>query len=87
MKGGYKIIDLGGVKFIADGAAMMIDGIHDSIEARYNKPILLEGLVVGDIEYPAIWVVPTVAGGSFVINAYTFVITVEDTDAVSVANI
>ena len=87
MKGGYKIIDLGGINFTADGAAMMIEGIHDSIEARYDKPLLLEGLVVGGSEYSAIWVVPTLAGGAYVINAYQYVITVEDTDTVSVANI
>lgn len=84
-KGGYKIIDLKKTPFVAGGAAMMIDGIYDAIEASYEKPLMLAGLNVGGVEYGAAYVVPTVADSAYTFTVYGYTITVQDTDAVSVA--
>lgn len=84
-KGGYKIIDLKDTPFTAGGAAMMIDGIYDAIEASYRKPIMLAGLNVGGLEYGAAYVVPTVTESAYTITVHGFTITVQSTDAVSVA--
>lgn len=84
-KGGYKIIDLKKTPFVSGGEAKMIDGIYDAIEASYEKPLMLAGLNVGGVEYGAAYVVPTIAGGAYMFTVHGYVITVQDTDAVSVA--
>lgn len=84
-KGGYKIINLKKTPFVAGGAAMMIDGIYDAIEASYEKPLMLAGLNVGGVEYGAAYVVPTVAESAYTFTVHGYTITVQDTDAVSVA--
>lgn len=84
-KGGYKIIDLKDTPFVAGGAAMMIEGIYDSIEASYRKPIMLAGLNVGGLEYSAAYVVPTVTESAYTFTVHGYTITVQSTDAVSVA--
>ena len=84
-KGGYKIIDLKKTPFVAGGSAMTIDGIYDSIEASYEKPLMLAGLNVGGVEYGAVYVVPTLAGSTYTFTVYGYTITVQNTDAVSVA--
>lgn len=86
MKGGYKIIDLRSTPFIVGGATMTLEGIYDAIEARYGKPILLEGLNVAGIEYGGTWVNPELSGSNYVIKAYNFTITITDTDSISVTN-
>lgn len=83
-KGGYKIIDLKDTPFTAGGAAMMIDGIYDAIEASYRKPLMLAGLNVGGVECGAAFVVPTLVESAYTFTVYGYVITVQDTDAVTV---
>lgn len=83
-KGGYKIIDLNNTQFTAGGAAMMVPGIHDAIEASYGKPLLLANLNVAGVEYDALFAVPTHTGTKYEFKAYGYTIAVEDTDAVTV---
>lgn len=87
-KGGYKIIDLKDTPLIVDGDAMMIEGIYDSIEASYRKPIMLAGLNINGSEQPAIVVPYYVLESAFVftskIGDVEFLITVQSTDAVTV---
>lgn len=83
-KGGYKIIDLKKVPFVAGGDPVTIAGIYDAVEASYEKPIMLAGLNVGGTEYGAAYVVPAISGTSYVFTVHGYTITVQDTDTVTV---
>lgn len=83
---GYQIINLRNTPFETNGATMMLDGIYDQIEGNNRKPILLDGIVIDDIEYPAIYAQRKIVGSAFVFDVYGKRITIEDTDAVSVTN-
>lgn len=48
-KGGYKIIDFGGISLIS-GTKKTIPGVYDAIEST-NKRTVISGLVVGSKEY------------------------------------
>lgn len=85
-KGGYQIINLKNTNFTI-GTAMMIDGIHNAIEASYRKPLLLSGLVVANVEYPDVYVEATVDSSAYIIKTAKFSIKVESTDAVTVTNL
>ena len=86
IKGGYKIIDFKDVPFETGGAAMMIEGIYDTVEASYRKPLLLSGLNIDGIERNDVYATPTLSGSNYVFTAYGKTITITDTDAVSVVN-
>lgn len=84
IKGGYKIIDFKDTLFTTGGATMMIDGIYDTIEASYRKPLLLSGLNIDGTECNDVYATPTVSGTNYVFTAYGKTITIQDTDAVTV---
>ena len=86
IKGGYKIIDFKDTPFVTGGATMMIEGIYDTVEASYRKPLLLSGLTIDGIERNDVYATPTLSGSNYVFTAYGKTITITDTDAVSVAN-
>lgn len=86
IKGGYKIIDLKDTPFTTGGSAMMIDGIYDTIEASYRKPLLIAGLVIDGKEYNDVYAEPTVDESAYKFNVYGKTITVQSTDAVTVTN-
>lgn len=86
IKGGYKIIDFKDTPFITGGVTMMIEGIYDTIEASYRKPLLLSGLTIDGIEREDVFATPTLSGSNYVFTVYGKAITITDTDAVSVAN-
>lgn len=86
IKGGYKIIDFKDTPFTTGGATMMIDGIYDTVEASYRKPLLLSGLTIDSKEYSDTFAQPTISGSNYVFTVYGKTITITDTDAVSVAN-
>lgn len=84
-KGGYKIIDF------KDNAlsttSVTIDGIYDSIENNYRKPLLLSGLVLNSVEKPDAFALPIVSGTSFVFeNVYGYDITITQDDGVTSAS-
>lgn len=81
---GYQIISLRDTPFVTGGATMMLDGIYDQIESNNRKPILLDGIVIDGIEKNAVYTQVTVDGSNFVFNVYGKIITITDTDAVSV---
>lgn len=83
-KGGYQIIDLHDTNF-TPGTAMMIDGIHDKIEASYRKPILLSGLTVSGVEKPDTFVEMSVNESAYETTAFGYKIKIENTDAVTVS--
>lgn len=84
IKGGYKIIDFKDTPFITGGATMMIEGIYDTVEASYRKPLLLSGLNIDGTEHSDVYATPALSGSNFVFTAYGKIITIQDTDAVSV---
>lgn len=80
-KGGYKIIDLKGYDF--SNADMVIEGIYDTIENNYGKPLLFTGIVIDGIEKDDVYVMATTIGTSYQINLYDKVVTISDLDVVS----
>ena len=86
IKGGYKIIDFKDKPFVTGGATMTVEGIYDTIEVSYRKPLLLSGLNIDGIERNDIYAMPTLSGSNYVFTAYGKTITITDADAVSVAN-
>lgn len=85
IKGGYKIIDFKDTPFETDGTTM-IEGIYDTVEASYRKPLLLSGLTIDGIERNDVYATPSLSGSNYVFTAYGKTITITDTDAVSVVN-
>lgn len=83
-KGGYRIIDLDDINFTLD-VAMMIPAIHEEIEGRYRKPLLLSGLTVAGVEYADVYVTPVVNESAYMISVYDFTIKVESTDVVTIS--
>ena len=63
-KGGYKIIDFGGVVFTS-GSEKTVPGVYDAIEST-NKRTVVSGLVVGSTEYNDMEVNFVVSSGDFV---------------------
>lgn len=49
MKGGYKLIDFKNVNIPKTGK-VIINGIYESIENSYRKPLIFTGLVIDNIE-------------------------------------
>lgn len=86
IKGGYKIIDFKDTPFETGGATMMITGIYDAIEGSYRKPLLLAGLIIDGKELNDAYAIPTVNESNYVFTVYGKTITIQSTDAVSVAN-
>lgn len=81
-KGGYQIIDLKNTQLTLN-MGKVFDGIYDLIEGT-NKVKLVSGLNVGGTEYDDCYVDFAVSGTSFVGEVYGLVITVADTDTVTV---
>lgn len=63
-KGGYKIIDFGGISLIS-GTKKTIPGVYDAIEST-NKRTVISGLVVGSTEYNDMEVNFVFISGAFV---------------------
>lgn len=90
LKGGYQIIDLED-KNHELGVGMVHEGIYDKIEGT-RKAILLSGLKFEGSELHDVFAFPTVSGSSFIFpitavsgdSTRTMLVTVEDTDVVTV---
>lgn len=88
IKGGYKLIDLKDNKFTVGGAGITISGIYHSIEASYNKPLILTGINIGGIERNDIFVDFADDSGNYVANISTKEsITITNADLVTIAAI
>lgn len=86
IKGGYKIIDFKNSPLTSGGEAVTIEGIYDTVEASYRKPLLLSGLKIDGTERNDVYATPTLSGSDYVFTAYGKTITITNADAVSVAN-
>lgn len=65
MKGGYKIIDLGGVNLTS--SATNIAGIYDALKSAH-KPIVFEGVQISGTEYKPQFAALAASGGNFLAN-------------------
>lgn len=81
LKGGYKIIDLKGIDVTQ--STMMIEGIYESIESNYGKPLLISGIVIEGVEKDDVFVQATLNGTAYEFEVYSYTIQVQDTDAVN----
>lgn len=86
IKGGYKIIDFKDTPLKTGGGTIMIEGIYDTVEASYRKPLLLSGLNIDGVEYNDVYIAPTISGSNYVFTVYGKTITITNADAVSVAS-
>lgn len=86
IRGGYKIIDFKDLE-LTPYEGLKIEGIYDSIEASYHKPLMLSGINIGGTTYMDRYCSPYLLGTAFVFdlsyNTTTIKIKVEDTDVVT----
>ena len=88
IKGGYKLIDLKDAKFTVGGEGITVNGIYNSIEASYNKPLVLTGINIGGVERNGIFVDFADDSGNYVANISTKeTITITNADLVTITAI
>lgn len=87
MRGGYRIIDFKKTS-LTSGTQGTIEGLFASVSNPYKKPVMVSGLVVGDIEYPACYAVFIKNSNNFeaqvAVNGSTLSIVVTPNDGVTV---
>lgn len=82
--GGYKIINLNNVNITtADGGT--VDGIYESMENNYRKPLLLSNVVIDGTEYADCYIMATVADSNYSFTAYGKTFTVTNEDKITIA--
>ena len=87
MKGGYQIIDLGGVAL-----ANTIAGLNAKIKNANGKPIILTNFKISTTLYPDMYMCNYVAGASsayilsFVVSNTLYKVTVSSADAITLAS-
>lgn len=86
IKGGYKIIDFKETPFVTGGSPLKVNGIYDTVEVSYRKPLLLTGLSIDGRESNDCYAEPTLSGSDYVFTAYGKKITITNTDDVSIVN-
>lgn len=86
-RGGYIIVNLGGVP-LTSGEAANVAGSYEAVANPYGKATLISGLVVGDVAYPDFYAPFIVGKGSYtanvVIGGKAIAITVAESDDVTV---
>lgn len=83
-KGGYKIIDLKNTNFTV-GTASAIVGVYDAIARNYGKAIMLNGIVIGGVEFPNTFVELTSGSTCYNGKVYGYNITINDDNEVTFA--
>lgn len=85
--GGYIIADFKG-ETLTSGQETNITGLFQSVSNPYKKPVLVSGLIVGDVEYPDFYTVFTSSSDGYtstvVIGSQTVTIEVNSGDDVTV---
>lgn len=85
MRGGYQIVDLAG-KGHSAGVGTVHEGIYDIIEGT-EKPILLEGIVIDEVEYKPTYVSVTTNESNYEAVVYGYTMSITDTDVVTFTEI
>lgn len=84
-KGGYHIVDFKNSKFTIEKATNIIDGVYESIEGSYEKPLVLTGLNFNSNEYKDVFISVRIEDSKYIIDSlYGLKITIDNTDAVNV---
>lgn len=92
IKGGYTIIDFKNVALTTDDTTgKAIAGVYGRIEGNHNKPILISGLVLDNVEYDDFFVNFAVSSTDFVAAVYLGTtlktITIDDDDVVVIEDV
>lgn len=84
-KGGYHIVDFKNSKFSTETSTNIINGIYESIEGSYGKPLVLTGLNFNAHEYKDAFISVRIEESKYIIDSlYGLKITIDNTDAVDV---
>lgn len=87
MIGGYRIADFAGNP-ATSGTAQTIPGMFEVVKNPYRKPLLVEGLTVGDLVLPGFFTTFTKDGNNYVstsdIGSNSVLISVTPADSVTV---
>ena len=87
MIGGYQILNFNNVS-LTSGSGVKIEGVYDTLEGNYRKPILISGLVIEGIEQVSTFSQFVVADGSYKTELAQGSIVITDDDTVSfIANL
>lgn len=79
-KGGYQIINLGGVNLEQD-IPVKIDGVYDKIKGT-TKPLLFSGINIKGKEYRDIFTTATVIQGYFRVDIYGTILFISSEDLI-----
>lgn len=82
-KGGYKIIDLKDVNLVTD-TKVKVNGVYNSIENSYRKPLLISGINLNGVEKNDIFITPNISGENYTFQAYGFNFTVLSEDTIEI---
>lgn len=80
-KGGYKIVSLQNNDLASD---FTLEGLHEALANSYQKPILVEDIVISTEKKNDAYAVVNKSGTSYVIEVYNKILTVTSADAVTV---
>lgn len=87
-KGGYHIVDFKNSKFTTEKTTNIINGVYESIEGSYGKPLVLTGLNLNSKEYKDAFISVRIQESKYIIDSlYGLKITIDNTDAVNVVNV
>lgn len=84
-KGGYQIVDFKNTSLTADGKTT-VAGVYEAIKVKYNKRLVVSGIVIGSTEYDDVTVDTVVVGTDFVFRAYGYKFVVASNDGVTVSS-
>lgn len=85
LRGGYHIVDFKDSKFTSETSTNIIDGVYESIEGSYGKPLVLTGLNFNSEEYKDTFISVRIEESKYIIDSlYGLKITIDNTDSVNV---
>lgn len=86
IKGGYHIVDFKGINLSTTNTdGVTINGIYDSIENSYNKPLLFTGLTIENVEKNDVYESVTIGENTYTVTLYTHTVTITNDDIVKIA--
>lgn len=80
---GYKAVSLKNVN-LTSAEAQTVNGIFESLETTYSKPILLTDIIIDGVEKNATFIELILSSGNLTFTIYGRNITVTEDDSVSI---
>lgn len=74
MRGGYQMLDFRGISI--SSTAVTIDGVYETIEGNYYKPLLLCGINIGGVDKNDIFVELSTSNSNYTFDVYGGIITI-----------